>query len=396
MKNYLYLTALAYIFTWQLKPVWAASRCEKKLLAIEAAQKMLTERFTLLEQSSTERSPVDFGLPEESEGVLKKYQTLDASETFFAYTYLLPDTNKAQTRIIEAKNPQLARSIVQTMSESKKTLTFVGYSGKGYEDESSMQSLGRVFIEKEQRTVDKLCVLIGATDDGVGQLYSAAQEMGAYTAGIVSSLGKPYLAAESTKHVDLVVIIKDESWGGFPDGKTKGTMEDLSPTSKAMVQTGDVYVAIGGGDVSGAELSVAKQENHASVTFIDMDMNHEKVILKWRKSESPGEPPTDFSSPVENYLNPPEEEVKIPEESWEVIDSSYYEDHDLIGLQARFTTEFLGKSVQKIGQINSVPKVTRDPRGEENAPTPFVLVLEDGSREEFRLRQIMSLEIVRP
>ena len=86
--------------------------------------------------------------------------------------------------------------------------------------------------------------------------------------------------------VDRVFYVPDETWGGFIAGTHR-----LSPTSLAMVESSDVMVAIGGGDVARDELTAAK-ELGKDVRFIPADMNHQKAIDTARRKGAPE--PTDF------------------------------------------------------------------------------------------------------
>jgi len=62
-----------------------------------------------------------------------------------------------------------------------------------------------------------------------------------------------------------------------------------------MVESSDVMVAIGGGDVTRDELTAAK-ELGKEVRFIPADMNHQKAIDTARRKGTPE--PTDFRGPV--------------------------------------------------------------------------------------------------
>lgn len=166
--------------------------------------------------------------------------------------------------------------------EGKKVLTFMGFSGAGYEDEEEVHSLARKILESH--SPDQTIVNIGATKEGIGKVYELAKLMGFMTTGIVSTQAKKYDAVLST-HVDVVFYIQDETWGGFVEGG------ELSPTSQAMVQSSDTIVAFGGGEVTRDELIAAKRMGK-SVQFVAADMNHATAIEKAKKKNLPA--PTDF------------------------------------------------------------------------------------------------------
>ena len=164
-----------------------------------------------------------------------------------------------------------------------RVLTFLGYSGAEYENKARM-------LEQAARILDqfdpkKTIVNIGATSEGIGAVYEAAKRKGFLTTGIVSTQAKKSNATLSPC-VDIVFYIRDSIWGGFLPGT-----EELSPTSKAMVENSDVLVAIGGGEVARDELIAAMQAGKR-VQFIPADMNHHIAREKALKNAQPV--PTDF------------------------------------------------------------------------------------------------------
>jgi hypothetical protein len=174
---------------------------------------------------------------------------------------------------------------VRSFFESKgmKVLTFLGYSGTGYEDEAAMlEHAARVLDENDPRTT---IVNLGGTAEGVGAVYEAAKQRGFSTTGIVSTQAKETHAAISP-YVDVVFYVKDATWGGFVAGT-----EELSPTSAAMVESSDEIVAIGGGEIARDELIAAKRSGKR-VRFIPADMNHELAREKARQQSRSA--PTDF------------------------------------------------------------------------------------------------------
>jgi len=164
-----------------------------------------------------------------------------------------------------------------------RVLTFLGYSGAEYENKAMM-------LEQAARILDqfdpkKTIVNIGATPEGIGAVYEAAKRKGFLTTGIVSTQAKKSNATLSPC-VDIVFYVRDSIWGGFRPGT-----EELSPTSKAMVENSDVLVAIGGGEVARDELIAAMQAGKR-VQFIPADMHHLITREKALKNAQPV--PTDF------------------------------------------------------------------------------------------------------
>jgi len=165
-----------------------------------------------------------------------------------------------------------------------KVLTFFGYSGAGYEDPAAMRAAAaRVLDEVDPTTT---IVNIGATAEGIGEVYEIAKQRGFFTTGIVSTQARDQHVPLSP-YVDVTFFVRDETWGGFLPGR-----KDPSPTSKAMVENSDALIAIGGGDVVRDELSYAQRLGKA-VRFIPADMNHAVARAKATRNGQP--PPTSFA-----------------------------------------------------------------------------------------------------
>jgi len=158
----------------------------------------------------------------------------------------------------------------QLKATGKKVLTFVGYSGAGYQDPDAL-------IREASRILDRhaparTLINIGGTDEGIGQIYALAKGKGFETLGIVSSLARQEQLPLSPC-VDMVFFVPDSTWGGeLPQGK------GLSPTSSAIVRSSD-------------ELPAARRAGKP-VTFIPADMNHQLAREKARSKEQPE--PTEF------------------------------------------------------------------------------------------------------
>jgi hypothetical protein len=188
---------------------------------------------------------------------------------------------------------QLARSTIRETTPEEirafftgkgmRVLTFLGYSGAEYENKAMMLEQGTRILD--QFDPKKTIVNIGATPEGIGAVYEAAKRKGFLTTGIVSTQAKESNATLSPC-VDIVFYVRDSTWGGFRPGT-----DQLSPTSKAMVENSDVLVAIGGGEVAKDELIAAKQAGKR-VQFIPADMNHHIAREKALKKAQPA--PTDF------------------------------------------------------------------------------------------------------
>ena len=181
-------------------------------------------------------------------------------------------------------------------AQGKTVITFLGYSGAGYEDPDAMLEAAKA--ELSRHDPDTSLVNIGVTPDGIGQVYPLAKSMGFTTTGIVSTQAQKYEASESDS-VDFGFYVEDATWGGFLDGS-----EELSPTSRAMVENSDIVVAIGGGEVARDEITAARRLGK-QVSYVPAEMNHAIAINKARKKSLPE--PTDFRGAAHQVFDGPSE-----------------------------------------------------------------------------------------
>jgi hypothetical protein len=168
----------------------------------------------------------------------------------------------------------------------KTVLTFFGYSSV-YEDEKAMFKIAREVLSKY--SPEKTLVNIGATQGGLGAIYSLAKSMGFTTTGIVSTLALESPSSIS-RDVDHICFIADTQWGGnLPNSNT------LSPTSQAMVACSDILVGIGGGEIARDEL-VAGRDQGKPIQYYPAEMNREWWIQRTQKLGLP--PPESFFGAV--------------------------------------------------------------------------------------------------
>lgn len=165
----------------------------------------------------------------------------------------------------------------------KRVVFISGYSALGYEHEQAMLEQARRVLDRF--SPDDTLICLGATADGVGAVYALAKARGFETAGIVSSQARE-AGVTFSPYVDRVFVVADEHWGG-----RVGHGGELSPTSRAIVDSADLIVAIGGGDITRDEFLAAHEAGRA-VEFIPAEMNHSRSR---RSAEAAGRPPpTDF------------------------------------------------------------------------------------------------------
>jgi hypothetical protein len=172
----------------------------------------------------------------------------------------------------------------------KRVISLFGYSSP-YEDEGSMLKIVRE--ELSRFSPETHLVNIGATMGGIGAAYPLAKSMGFLTTGIVSSLATQY-ADQVSADVAHICFIADTSWGGkLPNS------DALAPTSQAMVACTDIFIGIGGGEITRDELR-AGQALGKPVTFHPAEVNHEWARKRAEKNNQP--PPTSFWGPAHAAL----------------------------------------------------------------------------------------------
>lgn len=185
--------------------------------------------------------------------------------------------------------PEEAAAFIKGLG--KTMLTFYGFSGLGYEDEQEMLHIAREVLAKY--SPEKTLVNLGATKTGAGAIYPLAKSMGFTTSGIVSTQALEYQEGISDA-VDYICFIEDPQWGGrLPNS------DELSPTSKAMVECSDILVGIGGGGISLDEM-LAGHAQGKEIIYFPADMNHERAQHHAARKGLP--PPTSFKGDAYDTL----------------------------------------------------------------------------------------------
>ncbi|MBK8501020.1 MAG: hypothetical protein IPL46_01800 [Saprospiraceae bacterium] len=200
--------------------------------------------------------------------------------------------NRDGSREMTFKSDDLAIKDFVKINKNKKILTFMGFSGSGYEREDFI--VDTVTRLLEMYDPQQYIINAGATTDGIGLVYGLAKKLGFTTTGVVSTQANEY-QAEISSDADQVYLIKDETWGGLIEGT-----DQLSPTSRVMVEVSDIIYALGGGGVTRDEY-IKAQEAGKEVHFIPAEMNHAKAIEKAKKKNQ--EIPADFRGELEKWLS---------------------------------------------------------------------------------------------
>ena len=170
--------------------------------------------------------------------------------------------------------------------QGKITLTFFGYTVK-YQDKEVLFRIVRDVLAKY--SPEKTLVNAGATGSMGDAVYTVARSMGFTTTGIVSELALAY-PDDIRPNVDHICFIKDKTWGGkLPNS------EELSSTSKAMVECSDILVAIGGNDIARDELLEGRLQGKP-IQYFPAEMNHDAAIRRAKHLGLP--PPESFMGSV--------------------------------------------------------------------------------------------------
>lgn len=183
---------------------------------------------------------------------------------------------------VDCVDAQAAMQGIRSQGPSR-VVTFVGFSGAGYEDTAQVREV--VLDELGSFDPADTVVCAGATPDGIGMVYALALQKGFRTLGIVSSQARAKGVGFSAD-CEHVFVIDDPTWGG------RQANGHLSPTSQAMVAACDVMIGVGGGAIAKDELEAALN-NHKTVRFHPADMNHAAAREKAARAER--EAPADFA-----------------------------------------------------------------------------------------------------
>jgi hypothetical protein len=200
-------------------------------------------------------------------------------------TPIAPAPRETSIRSVDA-----AAALAEIRAAHRRVVTFVGFSGAGYEDADALARIvAHTLSSYDPRSVT---ICIGATTEGIGAAYPIARQRGFRTLGIVSSRAQEDGVTLSSD-VDIIYVIPDTSWGGnLPDGR-------LSPVSAAMVEAADEIIAIGGGDIARDEAAGAIAAGKP-VRYIAADMNHAAAIEHARRAHQPE--PRDFRGTLQTLF----------------------------------------------------------------------------------------------
>ena len=95
----------------------------------------------------------------------------------------------------------------------KQVLTFVGYSGAGYQDPDALTQEASRILDRHDPA--RTLINSGGTAEGIGQILVLAKGKGFATLGVVSSLARQE-RVHLSPCVDTMFYLPDKTWGGKP------------------------------------------------------------------------------------------------------------------------------------------------------------------------------------
>lgn len=152
--------------------------------------------------------------------------------------------------------PDSVKSTIDTYTRDKHVMVFSGFSGLGYRDSANLKAQLSVVLDDaiNRHGAHNLCVVAGATPEGIGTVYEIAKNKGIGTLGIVSELAR----GGASQYCDKVIFVNDPdaSWRVL-DEKGSSYMVYVATKQNELSRTGE-FLAYGGGAVTLSELQEAK------------------------------------------------------------------------------------------------------------------------------------------
>ena len=183
---------------------------------------------------------------------------------------------------IVGRNMTPEQTVAFFKKQEKTVLTFYGYAVDYQKASEPRITVREILSQHVPRTT---LINYGATQAGMGAVYSVAKSMGFTTTGIVSTLALEF-PGDISPDVDHICFIADTQWGGkLPDSN------ELSPTSRAMIACSDILVAVGGGEITRDELLEARAQGKP-IQYYPAEVNHTWALKNARDKELP--PPDSF------------------------------------------------------------------------------------------------------
>ncbi len=149
---------------------------------------------------------------------------------------------------------------IEEHTKNMRVVVFSGFSELDYADKTALHTKIEEILKKEAQTAggfDRIVVVAGATDPGIGYVYEIAARSGIKTLGIVSEEARGMKSAPGCNSVIYI-----------PDPESTWQVIDSSGNSymALVARNNGVFYAFGGGRVTFSELEQARQlgiETHA-------------------------------------------------------------------------------------------------------------------------------------
>jgi hypothetical protein len=176
---------------------------------------------------------------------------------------------------------ELTEDQFEQLIQSSYPVAIGGYSGLGYEDYKLVrQKLREILVPLTAKHGDRLLVVSGATEQGIGVVYEVAKELGLPTCGIVSERAQP---EDISRFCDRLFLVSD------PEGTWEVKSREGDSYFVEAARHGELFY-LGGGEVAVNEILEAKSKGMLVTVFSDFQPNPKEV--KKRLKENPNFQPT--------------------------------------------------------------------------------------------------------
>ncbi|EAN4380549.1 hypothetical protein DRE45_21375 [Salmonella enterica subsp. enterica] len=164
------------------------------------------------------------------------------------------------------------------ITQNKHVMVFSGFSALGYENIELLKKTIKLELKRAINVYgeDLLCVVAGATSEGIGIVYDLAKEMKISTLGIVSEQAKGH----ESPNCDKVVYVPDpeKTWKVL-DVTGNSYMVYVATQKDNISRTGE-FIALGGGNVTLSELNEAKRLNLFVKVYPNFKPDSQKISIK--------------------------------------------------------------------------------------------------------------------
>ncbi len=158
-------------------------------------------------------------------------------------------------------------------AKAKRVISFAGFGELGYEDAGVVSRVAQQVlagVDVDRTIVNSGTLLRANGQNGIGEIYRIARELGIESCGIHPSIALDFADTHyPSSCCERVFFVADRTWGGFLQGTSKP-----SPTLRVLLDVTDELVVIGGGKHAADELEAFVHHNKL-VRYFPAEMNHE-------------------------------------------------------------------------------------------------------------------------